>query len=118
MFNKIENLSEYFLAYEKSVANPEVFWERVANQFYWRKKWDKVVEYDFEKAHVEWFQNAKLNITENILERHLYTIGDKPAIIWEPNDPKEEGVTLTYHQLFEKVCQFSNVLKNNGIEKG
>lgn len=118
MFNKVENLSEYFLAYEKSVANPDVFWSRVANQFYWRKKWDKVVEFDFEKAQVEWFQNAKLNITENILERHLYTIGDKPAIIWEPNDPNEAGVTLTYHQLFEKVCEFSNVLISNGIKKG
>ncbi|MEP2024984.1 acetate--CoA ligase, partial [Reichenbachiella sp.] len=118
MLAKIENLSEYFLAYEKSVANPETFWERVANQFFWRKKWDKVVDYNFEKADVKWFENAKLNITENILERHLYTLGDKPAIIWEPNDPKEQGITLTYQQLFEKVCEFSNVLKNNGVEKG
>ncbi|WP_422361115.1 acetate--CoA ligase [Reichenbachiella sp.] len=118
MLAKIENLSEYFLAYEKSVANPETFWERVANQFFWRKKWDKVVDFNFENADVKWFENAKLNITENILERHLYTLGDKPAIIWEPNDPKEEGITLTYKQLFEKVCEFSNVLKSNGIEKG
>lgn len=118
MLTKIENLSEYFLAYEKSVANPETFWERVANQFFWRKKWDKVVDYNFEKADVQWFENAKLNITENILERHLYTLGHKPAIIWEPNDPKEASITLTYKQLFEKVCEFSNVLKNNGIEKG
>lgn len=118
MLAKIENLSEYFLAYEKSVANPETFWERVANQFFWRKKWDKVVDFNFEKADVKWFENAKLNITENILERHLYTLGDKPAIIWEPNDPKEAGITLTYKQLFEKVCEFSNVLKSNGIEKG
>ncbi|WP_420580296.1 acetate--CoA ligase [Reichenbachiella sp.] len=118
MLAKIENLSEYFLAYEKSVANPEIFWERVANQFFWRKKWDKVVDYNFEKVDVKWFENAKLNITENILERHLYTLGDKPAIIWEPNDPNEKGITLTYKQLFEKVCEFSNVLKSNGIEKG
>ncbi|UXX80552.1 acetate--CoA ligase [Reichenbachiella carrageenanivorans] len=118
MLTKIENLSEYFLAYEKSIANPETFWERVANQFFWRKKWDRVVDYDFEKAEVKWFENAKLNITENMLERHLYTIGDKPAIIWEPNDPKEAGITLTYQQLFEKVCEFSNVLLNNGVKKG
>lgn len=118
MLTKIENLSEYFLAYEKSIANPETFWERVANQFFWRKKWDKVVDYNFEKADVKWFENAKLNITENMLERHLHTIGDKPAIIWEPNDPKEEGITLTYQQLFEKVCEFSNVLLNNGVTKG
>lgn len=118
MLSKIENLSEYFQAYEKSVANPETFWERVANQFYWRKKWDRVVDFNFEKAEVKWFENAKLNITENLLDRHLYTLGEKPAIIWEPNDPNEEGITLTYQQLFEKVCEFSNVLKNNGIRKG
>ncbi len=118
MIQKIENLSEYFLSYEKSVANPETYWERVANQFFWRKKWDKVVEWDFEKPEVKWFINGKLNITENILDRHLYTLGDKPAIIWEPNDPNEEGITLTYKQLHERVCEFSNVLKNNGIEKG
>lgn len=118
MLNKIESLSEYFMAYEKSVANPEIFWERIANQFYWRKKWDKVVEFDFDKAKVEWFQNAKLNITENIFERHLFTIGEKAAIIWEPNDPKEESITLTYNQLHEKVSEFANVLKSHGIEKG
>lgn len=118
MLQKVENLSEYFMAYEKSIANTETFWERIANQFHWRKKWDKVVEWDFEEAHVEWFINGKLNITENIFERNLFTIGDKPAIIWEPNDPTEEGITLTYKQLHEKVCQFANVLKNNGVEKG
>ncbi|UXP33222.1 acetate--CoA ligase [Reichenbachiella agarivorans] len=118
MLSKVENLSEYFLAYEKSVANTDTFWERIANQFYWRKKWDKVVESDFEEAKVEWFINGKLNITENILERHLFTIGDKPAIIWEPNDPKEANVTLTYRQLHEKVCQFANVLLKNQVKKG
>ncbi|MFY0628232.1 MAG: acetate--CoA ligase [Reichenbachiella sp.] len=118
MIHKIENLSEYFLAYEKSFANPDTFWERVANQFFWRKKWDKVVEWNFEEPKVEWFVNGQLNITENILERHLFTIGEKPAIIWEPNDPSEKGITLTYNQLHEKVCEFSNVLKNNGIGKG
>lgn len=118
MLTKIENISEYYLAYEKSIANPETFWERVANQFFWRKKWSKVVEWDFEKPDVKWFVDAKLNITENILERHLFTIGDKPAIIWEPNDPNEQNVVLTYNELHEKVCQFSNVLKHNGIKKG
>lgn len=118
MLNKVENLSEYFLAYEKSIANTDTFWERVANQFYWRKKWDKVVESDFEEAKVEWFINGKLNITENIFERNLFTHGNKPAIIWEPNDPREANITLTYHELFDKVCEFSNVLKSHGIEKG
>lgn len=118
MWNKIENLSEYFVAYEKSIANPETFWARVANQFHWRKKWTKVVEWDFEEAYVRWFINGKLNITENLLERHLFTIADKPAIIWEPNDPTEPGITLTYRQLFEKVCNFANVLTSHGIVKG
>ncbi|SHJ97077.1 acetyl-CoA synthetase [Reichenbachiella agariperforans] len=118
MLSKVENLSEYFLAYEKSVANTDTFWERVANQFYWRKRWDKVVESDFEKGKAEWFINGKLNITENILERHLFTIGDKPAIIWEPNNPKEDNITLTYKQLHQKVCEFANVLLNNNIQKG
>ncbi|WP_109832882.1 acetate--CoA ligase [Reichenbachiella versicolor] len=118
MLTKIENLSEYFLSYEKSIANPETFWERIANQFFWRKKWTKVVDFDFSRAHVRWFEGAQLNITENALDRHLYTLGDKPAIIWEPNDPNELGITLTYKQLHEKVCEFANVLINNGIEKG
>lgn len=116
--NKIQNLSEYFHEYQKSIAHPEDFWAKEASHFYWRKKWDKTLEWNFKEPNIKWFVNGKLNITESIFEKNLFTIGDKPAIIWEPNDPNEEGITLTYRQLYEKVCQFANVLKHHGIKKG
>jgi acetyl-CoA synthetase len=109
---------EYHAAYQKSVTDPEGFWADVANSFYWRKKWDKVLEWNFKDPDVKWFLNAKLNITENCLDRHLETIGSTPAIIWEPNDPEEHHRVLTYRDLHFKVTQFSNVLKNNGVKKG
>ncbi|MEX0883285.1 MAG: AMP-binding protein, partial [Cyclobacteriaceae bacterium] len=118
MSDRIHTLSGYFHEYQKSVADPENFWARVADSFHWKKRWDKVLEWDFEGPNIKWFLNGKLNITENILERHLYTIGDKPAIIWEPNDPEEEGRTLTYKQLYQEVCKFSNVLVDKGVKKG
>lgn len=118
MSNKIQTLSGYFHEYQKSVAEPEKFWSRIADSFHWRKRWDKVLEWNFDEPNIQWFVNAKLNITENILERHLYTIGEKPAIIWEPNDPNEEGRTITYQELYHEVCRFSNVLKEKGVQKG
>ena len=118
MSHKIQTLSGYIHEYQKSILQPEEFWGKVAESFYWQKPWDKVLDWNFEEPNVKWFVNGKLNITENIFERHLFTMGDRPAIIWEPNDPNEEGVTLTYRQLFEKVCQFSNAMKANGIKKG
>lgn len=118
MSDRIHTLSGYFHEYQKSVAEPEAFWARVADSFHWKERWDKVLEWDFEGPDVKWFVNGKLNITENILERHLYTLGDRPAIIWEPNDPNEEGRTLTYKDLYHEVCKFSNALKANGIKKG
>jgi acetyl-CoA synthetase len=116
--NKIENLSDYFQEYQKSVANPEDFWSKEANNFYWRKKWDKTLEWNFKEPNIKWFLNGKLNLTESIFEKNLFINGDRPAIIWEPNDPNEKGITLTYKELFVKVCEFANVLKTNGIEKG
>ncbi|UII28037.1 acetate--CoA ligase [Fulvivirga maritima] len=118
MINKIQTLSGYFYDYQKSVQDPEHFWSRVADAFYWHKRWDKVVEWDFDKPDVKWFKNAQLNITENILERHLFLLGDKPAIIWEPNDPKEDNRIISYKELHEMVCQFANTLKENGVGKG
>ncbi|EIM77203.1 acetate/CoA ligase [Nitritalea halalkaliphila LW7] len=118
MSDKVHTLSGYFHEYQKSVTEPEKFWARIADSFHWEKRWDKVLEWDFEGPDVKWFVNGKLNITENILERHLYTLGDKPAIIWEPNDPNEEGRTLTYRELYHAVCTFSNALKAKGIGKG
>ncbi|WP_300440978.1 acetate--CoA ligase [Christiangramia sp.] len=115
----IKNLEEYFQVYRKSVREPENFWQEVAEEhFVWRKKWDNVLSWDFSKPEVKWFENAKLNITENCIDRHLLAHGDKTAIIWEPNDPKEEALHLSFNELHKKVNQFANVLKDNGIQKG
>ncbi|WP_298247290.1 acetate--CoA ligase [uncultured Christiangramia sp.] len=115
----IKNLEEYFQVYRKSIREPENFWQEVAEEhFTWRKKWDNVLSWDFSKPEVKWFENAKLNITENCIDRHLLAKGDKTAIIWEPNDPSEETLKISYNELHKKVSQFANVLKANGIEKG
>ncbi|RIH63377.1 acetate--CoA ligase [Mariniphaga sediminis] len=121
MVNKITSLAEYFQKYNESVANPEGFWANIAESHYWHKKWDKVLDWNFEgegAPDVKWFVNGKLNITENIFERNMFMRKDQVAIIWEPNDPKEPEVRLTYGELFEKVKQFANALKKLGIEKG
>lgn len=118
MSDRIHSLSGYIYEYQKSVQDPESFWSRIADSFHWRKKWDKVVDWNFETPDVKWFVNGKLNITENILDRHLYTRGDQAAIIWEPNDPNEEHIILTYKELHAKVCQFSNAIKAKGVGKG
>jgi len=115
----IKHLEEYYQVYRKSVRNPEVFWEEIAEEhFMWRKKWDRVLSWDFTKPEVKWFEGAKLNITENCIDRHLNTRGDKTAIIFEPNSPEEQAEHLTYNQLHEKVCKFANVLKEKGVKKG
>jgi len=118
MNQKIQSLSGYLHEYQKSIHQPEKFWSRIASSFYWRKSWDRVLSWDFKGPDVKWFENAKLNITENIFEKHLFTHGDKTAIIWEPNDPNEEAIHLSYRQLFEKTCQFSNALEAEGVKKG
>jgi acetyl-CoA synthetase len=115
---QIQSFAEYKKAYKESVANPESFWDKIAKEFQWHKEWDKTLEWDFTKPEIKWFQGGKLNITENCLDRHLETLGNKTAIIWEPNDPDEESRYITYRQLFVKVSHFANVLKNNGIKKG
>ncbi len=118
MINKIHSLGGYIHEYQKSVANPEAFWAQQAESFYWRKRWDKTLEWDFEKPEIKWFLNGKLNLTENIFEKNLYTHGDQEAIIWEPNDPSEETRTLTYSELFAEVNKFANTLKRLGVNKG
>ena len=118
MSDKIQTLTGYFHEYGKSVTNPEEFWAKIADSFHWQKRWDKVVEWDFKGPDVKWFVNAKLNITENIFERNMYTLGDKPAIIWEPNDPKDQNQIITYRELFHKVNQFANAMKAQGVGKG
>ena len=115
----IKHLEEYWQVYRKSVRNPEDFWEEIAEEhFLWRKKWDKVLEWDFSKPEVKWYKGAKLNITENCIDRHLITRADKTAILFEPNDPNEAAQHITYQELHERVNRFANVLKSQGIEKG
>tara|TARA_S200000501_G_scaffold89379_1_gene82484 strand:+ start:411 stop:2306 length:1896 start_codon:yes stop_codon:yes gene_type:complete len=115
---RIKSLSEYFKKYELSQKDPEKFWSEIANSFTWKKKWDKVLEWDFKNLDINWFKNAKLNITENIFERNLKDRGGKTAIIWEPNDPNESAINLSYQELYEMTCKFSNALKKKGVKKG
>jgi acetyl-CoA synthetase len=118
MINKIHSLGGYIHEYQKSIANPDEFWAAQAENFYWRKRWDKVVDWNFEKPDINWFVNGKLNITENIFERNLFTYGNQPAIIWEPNDPSEDAKTITYSELFAEVNKFANALQQLGVGKG
>lgn len=116
--NKINSIEEYHEEYSKSVRDPEGFWAEKADTFLWKKKWNEVLEWDFDAPSVKWFMGAKLNITENCLDRHLENSGDKVAILWEPNDPNESSIKLTYKELHSRVCAFANVLKRNGAKKG
>lgn len=116
--HQITSFEAYKSAYKKSVEDPEGFWAEIAENFIWKKKWDSVLEWNFTEPKIEWFKGAKLNITENCLDRHLATKGDRPAILWESNDPEEHHRSLTYKRLYEKVCQFAHVLRNNGVKKG
>ncbi|WP_338870014.1 acetate--CoA ligase [Spirosoma sp. SC4-14] len=115
---RIRTFADYQTAYQKSVEDPEAFWAEIAQNFLWRKPWTKTLQWNFTEPNVKWFMGGKLNITENCLDRHLADRGDQPAIVWEPNDPHEAGVTLTYRMLHDQVCRFANVLKRNGVVKG
>ena len=115
---QITSLEQYHSDYKRSVEDPEGFWGDIASQFLWKKKWDKVLSWNFKQPDIKWFAGGKLNITENCLDRHIAKLGDTAAIIWEPNNPEEHTRTLTYSELLFKVKQFSHVLRNNGIKKG
>jgi acetyl-CoA synthetase len=115
---RINNFEEYQAEYKKSVDNPEAFWDEIAGHFTWKKKWEKILDWNFSGPNVKWFINGKLNITENCLDRHLAGKGDNIAFYWEPNNPKEEGRKITYRELHADVCRFANVLKNQGVKKG
>ena len=115
---RVNSFEHYRELYKQSTDNPDEFWGKVAENFRWRKKWDKVSEWDFTEPNIKWFLNGETNITENCLDRHLDARGNKTALIWEPNDPKEKFVKWTYRELHEKVCRFANVLKENGCKKG
>jgi len=115
----IKNLEEYYKVYKKSIQEPENFWEQIAeDHFLWRKKWNSVLKWNFLKPEIKWFEGAKLNITENCIDRHLTTRGDKTAILFEPNHPDEKAQHITYYELYNRVNKFANVLKKNGIKKG
>jgi acetyl-CoA synthetase len=116
--NAIKTFQDYQQKYKKSIEDPEGFWAEVANDFVWRKKWDKVLEWDFQKPEVKWFIGGKLNITENCIDRHLATRGDQTAIIWEPNNPNDPSISITYKQLYEEVNKVANMLKDLGVRKG
>lgn len=115
---RIESQSEYSEAYKYSIEQPEKFWEEIASNFAWRKPWSKTLEWNFSEPDIKWFRDGQLNITENCLDRHLATRGNKTAMIWEPNDPKEKSLRFTYNELHAQVCKMANVLKNLGVKKG
>ncbi|RYY70535.1 MAG: acetate--CoA ligase [Chitinophagaceae bacterium] len=115
---QIKSLEQYHRDYKKSVEDPESFWGEIAENFQWRKKWDSVLNWNFTEPKIEWFKGGKLNITENCIDRHLAERAEEPAIIWEPNNPEERVRVVTYARLHKRVCQFAQVLKNNGVKKG
>lgn len=117
-FHRIRSNDEYRAAYAESVRDPHAFWAAQAEHFTWRKKWDAVLEWNFDAPEVKWFSGGKLNITENCLDRHLSTRGDKTAILWEPNDPSGPTQRISYRELHDRVCRYANVLKRNGVQKG
>ncbi|RZJ28697.1 MAG: acetate--CoA ligase [Flavobacterium sp.] len=117
-YYNIKSLEQYFKHYRKSVKKPELFWSKVAHRFEWEKKWNKVLDYDWSEARVAWFENAKLNITTNCIDRHLKKKGETTAIIFEPNNPSEKAEHISYNDLHERVCKMANVLLGQGVKKG
>lgn len=115
---RIQSIQDYQETYRRSIEHPEAFWGEIADDFYWRRKWGKVLEWDFKKPEIKWFLGAKLNITENCLDRHLRDRGDQTAIIWEPNDPNDAAKHISYRELYEQVCRTANMLKAQGVKKG
>jgi acetyl-CoA synthetase len=115
---QIQSLDEYYAACEKCKSNPEEFWSDIALSFDWRKKWNKVLYWNFTEPSIRWFDGGKINITDNCLDRHVHTQPDTPAIIWEPNDPSEDHRVITYKELHQEVMQFACVLQKLGVKKG
>lgn len=115
---RITSFEEYRQQYKRSIDDPEGFWADIADNFNWKKKWDKVLDWNFTGPDVKWFAGAKLNITENCLDRHLEERGNQVAIIWEPNDTKAPAVKITYKELYDQVCRFANALKAQKVKKG
>jgi len=118
MSTNINSFEDYKEKYRQSIENPDAFWDEIAKSFVWQKPYSKVCEWNFDQPYIKWFLDGKVNITENALDRHLENRGNKLALIWEPNDPKERFVRLTYRELHERVCEFGNALKAQGVQKG
>lgn len=116
--NQITSWQEYEEIYKESIESPEDFWSKIAVEFTWHKKWDEVLSWEFETPKVEWFKGGKLNITENLLDRNTKTHPEKIALIWEPNDPREDERIFSYKELSNEVCRFANVLKSKNVKKG
>ena len=115
---QISSFTQYRDAYDRSVADPEAFWSEQAGTFWWHKPWDRVLEWNFEEPSVKWFQGGSLNITENCLDRHLEERGEQTAILFEPNEPGDAVVRLSYRELHAAVCQVGNALHELGVGKG
>lgn len=115
---RIKNLSEYQDAYQQSIDNPELFWENIASNFQWQQKWDNVLKWNFTEPSIRWFEGGKLNITVNMLDRHLSSRRDQVAYFWEPNEPSDTSLSITYGELFSAVCRLANGLRSLGIRKG
>ncbi|MEJ6759003.1 MAG: acetate--CoA ligase [Flavobacteriales bacterium] len=114
----IKTQEDYKAAYQHAIERPEEFWKGIADNYQWRKPWTTLLEWEFTTPTIKWFKEGKLNITENCLDRHLKDRADDIALIWEPNNPKEREVRLTYQELHDEVCRFANVLKKTGVKKG
>ena len=115
---QLTSWEEYSQAYTHSVEYPEAFWGQIASHFVWKRKWDRVLEWNFTDPSIVWFKNGQLNITENCLDRYAESQPGATAIVWEPNNSTDSHRVLTYGELLVKVMQFAHVLKNNGIGKG
>ena len=117
-FYELDSFEKYQEAYQASIDNPGAFWDGIAQNFHWHDLWNKTLDWNFTEPNIRWFDGGTLNITENCLDRHLPEHGDEIALLWEPNDPKEPEVRMTYRELHAQVCQFANVLKSRGVKKG
>jgi len=118
-YYKVDNLEQYFKHYNKSIREPRKFWGKIAEEnFTWYQQWDKIVDFNMEEAEIKWFTDAKLNIVKNCIDRHLNKRGEKTAIIFEPNNPEEKALHITYNELHQRVCKMANVLREQGIKKG
>ena len=115
---QITSLEQYQSEYKKSVENPEAFWDNIANEFSWKQKWTKTLEWNFDSPDVKWFINGKFNITENAIDRHLLTKAYQTAFIWEPNAVDGTHRVITYQNLHDEVCKVANTLKSLGVQKG